>query len=314
MKLEERQVLLKSRLNIPYLINHWKDKEWWYTGVYDPNLKVYFSFYFVRVNFSDQFCFTLFDPANGKPVQFLKNLYMEKHQEKDKLCLNYHSKDMTIEYNGDEKTEWKMRFKRKGYDVQFEMKPTIPYFTKFDNNFEYNYGLMHFFQNTVSGTVKVSGKTYKVTNALSYYDHCFGRVPLKTGWHWIAVQNEDTAIASLINYGPYGQKYTEIYFKKNDKNYGLDKWHRLYQDVSFEYNEETKLTSNWKITSPDMDLTVTPILHALDITKIPPIIPFIANLYHDEYYVKISGSVRIDGTWIEVKEMHGVMEEHHGKW
>lgn len=311
MNLEEKKVLL-SRRNI---IKQWRDKEWWYSGFYDPNNNIYFSFFFVRVNLIDEVSLTLFDPKNNKVYELDKKLYLDKGQRKDKLCLNYHSKDTTIEYNGDEINGWVFKFVNKDYNVELNLKPTIPYFTKFDDQYVDKYALMHFFNNLTNGSIKFKGKTYKIQNVESYYDHCYGTIPSKSAWHWIAVQNEQVSLASLVNYGPNAQRYTQIYFKSNDKNVGLHRWIRLDQNVSFQHNAVVdNLETDWKITSTDMELTVTPLMYTLDKSKIPPIIPFLIDIEHYEFFVKISGKVRVEGQWIYIKDLYGVMEQHKGKW
>ncbi|MFW2490121.1 hypothetical protein ACN077_16375 [Clostridium chromiireducens] len=311
MNLEEKKVLL-SRWDI---IRQWKDKEWWYSGFYDTKNDIYFNFFFVRVNFIDQFTLTLFEVKEQKIYEFSKKLFLDKKQKKNKLCLNYHSKNISIEYNGDEIEGWTFKFKNNNFDIDLYLKPTIPYFTKFENQYVYKYGLMHYFNNLTNGLIKISNKTYKIENALCYYDHCFGTIPSKSAWHWIAVQNEDVSLASLVNYGPYAQKYSEIYFKKNDRNWKLNEWIRLNQDVSFEHYElDDKLMNTWKITSTDMDVIVTPIMYILDRTKVPKALPFLDNIKHYEFFIKLSGNVRIDGQWIEIKDLYGIMEQHNGKW
>jgi hypothetical protein len=311
MNLEEKKVLL-SRSN---LIKEWHNKEWWYTGFYEPNENIYFSFFFVRVNLIDQFSFTLFDPEINKTIQFTKKLYLEKEQKKNMLCLNYHSKKLIIEYNGNEEIGWKFTFKNKNFSIELKMTPTTPCFTKSNDEFIYKYTLLHYFNILTSGFIRIENKTYSIDHALCYYDHCFGTVSSKTGWHWIAVQNGDVALASLVNYGAYAQRYTQVYFKKNKDDFCSGRWIRLNQDVSFEHlGEESKFSSDWKGTSPEMHITITPIMHVCNIEKIPPVLPFLINLRHNEYFIKVNGKVRVDGYWVETGELYGVMEEHWGRW
>lgn len=308
MELEERGVL-HSRLNI---IKQWNDKEWWYTGVYDPDTNVYFSFYFARVNLTDHFTFTVFDPAEKQPFQFGSYLFLDSHQEKGRLCLNYRSKGFTVSYNGDEKNGWKFTFNNKFLDVMLDINATIPPFTKLDNTFTNVYTLLHFFQNRVSGFVRTKDKSYDIRNGLGYYDHCFGRVPGKSGWHWIAVQNRDTALSCAVNYGPYAQKYTQIYCSQSGDS--PNRWVRLSQEVSFEHTSSEEPDSQWRATSPDMDLTITPLTYICNRTKIPPLLPFLINITHYEFFIRVCGRVRIDGHWAEIGDLYGVMEEHFGRW
>jgi hypothetical protein len=159
--------------------------------------------------------------------------------------------------------------------------------------------------------VRTGDREYVLKDALTYADHCWGRIPSKTGWHWLAVQNEKAAIASLINYGAYSQRYTEIYFTGKDTNSPqVGTWVRLNQAVSFEFLKKDRWEQTWHVTSPDMDLAVTLFQRKTDWTWIP----FLIDLLHTEIYVKATGVVRIDGVWVETGDMFGVMEEHKGFW
>ncbi|MCX7749325.1 MAG: DUF2804 family protein [Clostridia bacterium] len=312
MELEEKKVQHRG-LNI---LKSWRDKEWWYTGIHDPTSKIYFSFFFIRVHITDHFKFTLFDyGANPKSsLSFEKNIVLDLGQQKNRLSLNYRSKNLIIGYNGDEKEGWSFHFSNRDYNIKIKINPSAPPFTKHDNNFVNCYSLMHFFHNIAEGFIETPNKNYPLNHALCYYDHCFGRVPRKTRWHWIAVQNKDTALASLVNYGADSQKYTEVYFKENTENFKLNQWIRLNQEVSFEHYPPNEGEGIWKATSCDMDLSITPLMRTCSINKIPPIVPFIANLTHSEFFVKADGRVRVDSTWVEVMDLYGVMEEHCGWW
>lgn len=311
MDLEEKKVLFSRK----HLFKDWREKEWWYTGIHDPSSKIYFSFFFIRTKITDHFNMMLFNYGDKKEkIEYSKNLFLESAQVKNNLCLNYHSKELNIEYNGNDVDGWTFRFSNNKFNVNIAIKSTTKPFTKFDNNFVNQYTLLHFFHNVCSGTIETSENKYKLQNGLGYYDHCFGRVPRKSGWHWIAVQNEAVALASLINYGGYSQKYTQIYFKRNSKNFKLNQWIRLNQEVSFESCGHDNLESDWRLTSCDMDLIIKPILHTSNTTVIPPIIPLLINITHLEAFVEISGKVRIDSEWIEVENLYGVLEEHFGTW
>lgn len=292
---------------------HLEDKEWWYSGVFDHAANIYFSFFFIRTAITDHFSFTLFDPEQEYPIHFAKNIILNATKGIDKLCLRFASKNMNVEYLGDAETGWNFKFKNNKYDIDLNMESTTCGFTKFDNYFVNKYALLHYFHNIVNGTIQMPDKIYQVDKALGYYDHCFGRVPRKSAWHWLAVQNAEVALDSLINYGPFAQKYTQAYFKECSRSPRANEWIRLNQEVSFEYYPD-KFNSYWKVTSVDLDLIVTPLMHICSLNKIPPIVPFLINITHYEFFVKVSGKVRIDCRWMEVKNLYGVLEEHFGKW
>ncbi|MEQ8154616.1 MAG: hypothetical protein ABRQ25_07005 [Clostridiaceae bacterium] len=287
------------------------NKEWWYTGCFDKNRNLYFSFYFIRTPFLDSFNFTLFDLKEKKPFVFNKKFFLKKDQEKNQLDLYKKSKGLFISYLGDENHGWSFRFEKKGITVHLKIKPTEPCFTKFDNYFFNQYSMLHFIRNQVNGRISLNNKIYEISNALGYYDHCFGKVPRKTAWHWIAVQNEDIALVSLVNYGAYAQKYTQVLFKTSDHK--RSDWVRLNQDVSFEYTSDSK-DREWNATSCDMDLKINNLMVSKSREVIPPITPFFINVQHDEYFIEASGKIKIDNQWINTGVMHGVLEEHFGKW
>ena len=44
------------------------------------------------------------------------------------------------------------------------------------------------------------------------------------------------------------------------------------------------------------------------------LVPFLIKIDHHECRVKAEGRVRIDGHWHETGPMHGVLEQHGGRW
>jgi hypothetical protein len=325
MELEPKKVL-RNRWNILNTIfNEWRDKEWWYTGCYDAAGDFYVSWYFVRTNLADQFVMSVFDPKLPGPVHWAKKLFTNRKIPPNELSLNYKCGQTRIAFNGafrepfsgfdDPKDPkdgaWKFEVQSKIFQGEIDLTPTIPYFTKFDYKIQDRYGLLHFFHNRANGAIQANGKEYVLNNALTYQDHCWGRIPSKTGWHWLAVQNENVALASLVNYGAYSQLYTEVYLTDAIANSPRrNEWVRLDQAVSFEFQKKDKWKQTWRVTSPDMDLAVTVFQRKTDKTWIPLLI----NLVHTEIYVKAAGVVRVDGVWVETGDMFGVMEEHKGFW
>ncbi|OPX88467.1 MAG: hypothetical protein A4E53_01896 [Pelotomaculum sp. PtaB.Bin104] len=304
MDLEEKKVKRSDLLKNP------RNKEWWYIGCFDESQNLYFSFSLIRSPFIDKFTFTVFDIRYPKPFIYGKKMYLESDQKKQQLDLSKNTRGLHINYFGTGEKGWFFNLKGKDISVSLEITPTQPYFTKFDNQFINQYSLLYFMQNKVRGEMTIHGHLYKIDSALGYYDHCFGRVPRRTSWHWLAVQNKDIAFVSLINYGPYPQLYTQVLVKTAQ---GKSEWVRLSQQVSFEYTPESKNT-RWLLTSCDADLSVDVLMIAKTREKIPPLLPVIINLQHDEYFVRVKGRVKVDHGWINVGVMHGVLEEHYGKW
>lgn len=312
MDLEEKQV--HRRRGLVDVLRHWNDKEWWYTGVYQPSTGVYLSWHVIRVNFSDQLVVTLFDPKRGQPHGFSRLVKTEAAIPPGELSLRWQGHDAAFAYTGRAEDGWQVRFSAPGRQIELAIRPTTPPFTKFDNPFVERYALLCFTHARATGAVDFDGRAYAFEDALVYQDHCFGKVPSRTAWHWLAVQNEDASVISLVNYGPYAQCYSQCWMTPNVTGCPRpDTWVRLEQSVSFESRDDG-FDAPWRVTSSDLDLVVTPLLHEDTRTRIPPGWPFLVDLRHVESHVRAEGRVRVDGHWLDPGPLHGVMELHGGRW
>ena len=301
MTLENRQVLL-NRKNIKKSL---REKEWWFSYLYDESQQLYFGWFFFRTLVTDHFNFICFDTKNNRQWLFEKNIMLDKPDRNDNLDLRYTTKKRKISFTETGPGEKEFNFSDDKYNINLQVETgDVPPFTKFENNFTNKFGLKHTFKNRVKGSLDFEGSKFSVDTDYSYLDHCFGRVPSKAGWHWIAVQNSEISLASLINYGADSQRYTQVFYK--------NKWTRLDQNVAFEYPPEKG--RKWKVTSTDMDLNVEVVALHNKIVKIPPLVPFLLDIKHDEMCVKINGKIRIGNDWITATDMYGVMEQHSGKW
>jgi len=311
MELEEKQLFRDGRWN---LIGNRKKKEWWYVGVSDESQGIYFGFDFLRVNLVDSFHFVLFNPKTGKLDECAWKGYLDAEILPGQAFLRHVGKGVHLEYRGDERNGWTYTMRYQGISIDLNIEATTPPFTKYDNMFVDEYALLHFFHNRVSGNVQTPHGNYVLNNALGYYDHCFGAIPRKSRWHWIAVQNEHFALASLMNYGPTPQCYTQGYFVSQAPESACRRWIRFDQDVSFECDPLHTTCAPWRVTSPDMDLTLDILQRSKVKTRIPPLVPFLIKIDHGEHFVRLHGRVRVDGMWIETGDLFGVLEEHHGVW
>jgi len=311
MEAEEHKVLLEQRWNV---LRHRGKKEWWYTGVYDAECGCYLGFSLIRTALIDSFHAVFFDPAARDVAECSWKGYISRDNPPGQLCLVAQGKEFSLDYRGRGELGWICHLQAPGFACDLRIRPQCPPFTKFDNMFDHEYSLLHYFGNQVEGFVQAHGREYRFRNALGYYDHCFGKVPARSRWHWIAVQNHEFALASLMNYGATAQCYTQAFSRSGAPRSACDRWIRLDQDVSFEYKPDERWQTPWHITSPDMDLELHVLQRCMTRERIPPLFPFLISIDHEECFVKVRGKVRIDGNWQHTGELHGVLEEHHGHW
>lgn len=313
----ERMMVLCPR-SLPRFLREFRNKEWWYTGAFDARSGVYVSWYFVRVNAVDKVTMTVFDPALavGELPRVSQLCRLDPAPATAGLCLRGTGRGgLTTSYELTSTGRWDFTLTSKSLSAKIHIEQTIPAFTKFDNEMRDRYAIIHYFQSRATGTIAVEGgREYHLKDALTYHDHCYGRVPGRTGWHWIAVQNERIALTVLINYGAYAQRFAQVWANPETRSPRAGEWVRLEQDVSFEREDPEKPDGVWTITSTDLDLQVTPQQLVTDRTRIFPGVGGLVNLAHTEMFVKAQGRVRVDGVWIDTGLTAGVMEEHHGRW
>lgn len=286
-------------------LRQWNEKEWWFAYVWDPAQSFYFSWAFVRAFYGDHFGALAVPVGDGAPVTIQKSLLLDRVSEDGRLRLENQSRSWAVRYS-EAGGKLRLFLEAEGWKADLSIEPSaVPSFERRENQFVRSYSVFHTYRNRVKGTVTVGGRERRLDSDHTYLDHCFGNVPARTGWHWIALQNRETALTSLVNYGPHAQLYTHVL-----RDGG---WTRLAQDVSFDPGPGSP-GRTWRVTSPDLDLSVEPLGRNDAITKMPPLLPFLADLTHTELLVRAAGRIRIDGRWREHGDLVGVMEEHFGRW
>lgn len=303
MDLDEKKVLL-SRM-APWRV--WRDKEWYFSYLHDPAAGVYFSWAFARTVLTDTFRCWLVDLREGRSWNIDKRLYLESTQAPGKLDLKGNRPGYAVGYVAAPGQSDDLRFSYQDdrHQIALHVERRGPPFTRRDHPFVNTYTLLHHFGNRARGQLTLDGRNWEVDTTRCYTDHCFGRVPRRTGWQWAALQSDEVALATLVNHGPDAQRYTQALVD--------GRWTRLSEDVTFEY-EPSRLSDPWRITSVDMEIVARPRHVHLDHVAIPPLLPFLVDVHHNELFVEAEGRLRIDGAWREVRGLTGVMEEHHGVW
>lgn len=338
MGLFERKVITDRM----HFIKSFNEKEWWYSGLQfqipdddtpGKNKTMFLGISECRSIFIDSIAVVLYDGKNSYPYKknrkdpLLAGYYLKKNLKKgDGHSLQIDSKNLKFNYyeiNDDGETNgYKLELHMSGLkkyaggnlDVSVVLKKKLPEFTKYDDFFENYYGLVNYFLSVESGIINIDGKEIILTandNLYMYQDHCFGNVPRKTKWHWIAVWNNKTLLDVLTNYGVYPQLYSEAFLPGVTKD-----WERLNQDVSFECDDRpNRFGKTWKITSTHLDLQMELMGTALEREAIPfSWCALLINLFHYQCFARVWGKVLVNGEWKETGDMFGVFEEHHGTW
>jgi hypothetical protein len=305
----------KFEYNILKFPTQMRLKEWWFTGFYDAKSGIYFSFFCARLNVIDQFSLSIFDPKLPEPIHFSKRMYLRTEIYEGGFSMAYAAKTYSFSFRGETNGRLFLHLAHPRYTAKLNFEPSLPPFTKLEDNGKDWYGFVHQFGLQTNGQFSLDGVTHKVANALAYSDHNFGKLPSNCRWHWLAVQHETISIASLVNYGPNGQCYTQVLVNDPAYQQFADRWIRLSASVTFELNPLVAIDAGeWQLTSPDIELHVSPQQQYLEQIALPPILPVFVKIAHREMHVKVHGRIRLEGNWIVVDGLHGVAEAHFGRW
>lgn len=303
MELEGRTVTRLQALTSPL------SKEWWYTGCADPSGRVYLSFHAFRMPWVDNVTFSVFDLDAGAPLTRSRKLLLSAPPHEDRTELSGRRAGLFVDYAGSAEDGWRLHFRDADLSADLAIRPGAPPFLRAEDQLRHRYELLSFMDARVDGEVHVSGRSYYVDGYRGYWDHCSGTVPRRTGWHWLAVQNDDVALVSLLNYGPYPQRYTQLLRRGADGH----EWVRPDAGVTFEYVQRAK-RSRWRLTGRDIDVDIEILMGSRIRERIPPLLPLAVDLTHEEFFVRAAGRVRVDHEWTPLATAHGVLEEHRGVW
>lgn len=299
MFLEEKQLV--RRLGSAHGL---RQKEWWFTYLFDRRAGLYMSWSFARSFLVDKFRLWVCDLATGAAEAVDHTLYLDPRQRPGALDLRARSAGLAVVHEGEgRRARFEVTTAKVAAALEFRRSPAP--FVRRDNHFTDHYTLLHTFHDRVRGSVHALGRAYEIDTPLSYHDHCFGKVPSRMGWQWLAAQSESTAIASLCNHGPAPQRYTQLFID--------GEWHRLSPDVHFDY-DPGDLLAPWRLTSAELDLEIRPLHLHRDRVAIPRALPLLVDLQHNELCVEARGSARIRGRERALDGLVGVVEEHFGRW
>ena len=289
-------------------------KEWWYAGCHDPESGTYFSFFFYRMPLLDAARVSVFDPASGGVREFGWKVAFQAGEENGRLRIEIAEKGLGMVYRRVDDKNWHFTMKGRGWEVDLEIKQTLPAFERREDRRGVPSGIVHWLGNAVSGQVLTHGASYRYRAARGYCDHSWGPVPRRVGWHWIAVQSQTMCLVSLVNTGTGAQLYTQVLVRPVPGSVDEPRWTRLDPQAVFGEVPVGSPETTWTAVSTDLELEVRIRQWSGFRERIPPLIPFLVNIDHQESFVSAKGRVRLDGIWHDTGEMFGVMEVHRGTW
>lgn len=299
---DKRGVLLDRKR----IVSSWREKEWWFSYAFDSRTRIYLGWFVFRTYLTDHINLICFDLDSGQSYHFERHIMLAPEGSESGLDLRFSNRLIAFSYKGSPDGRRHFEFRGEGWNIDLATVPgKLQSFTRRDDLFVNRYRLIHRFGDRVRGFLTVGDRRFDINTDVTYYDHCAGRLPRTTSWHWLAVTGRAGSLTTLVNYGTHPQCYTQF----NDGR----SWIRLSPAVSFDY-DRLSITEPWRITSTELDLVIHPLAVNEKVTHIPPFIPFLLKTVHHEMPVRAEGRILTDGRWRAVKDLLGVLERHDGTW
>ncbi|MFY0536533.1 hypothetical protein [Nannocystis pusilla] len=231
------------------------------------------------------------------------NLYLDRAQAPGVLDLR-HRGAVDLEYRGDGDGRAVFRARTADLRVDLEISREGLPFTRRDNYFRCSYALLHRFFNRVRGEIEAFGRRFAVDTARSYYDHCFGVVPRRASWQWLAVQNDDIALASRQPRRLCPALHPGVLAR------GVAPARPRRRLRLRPRRPHGALARPFAGARPGRAAPARPLRPCDD----SPLVPFLVDLQHNELFVEVEGEMRLGGVSVPLRGLTGVAEEHDGRW
>jgi hypothetical protein len=159
-------------------------------------------------------------------------------------------------------------------------------------------------RNDIEGTISFNGNEHNLSG-YGYYEHAWGVQARLSVANWLHFWSPQVSGVVMDCHYDAGIPHNYTLIQMNSEQ------HYLHAPASFSFNPDTP-KSTWNITSPDLNLTITPIHGHGIIKKIPPIFPYI-DINYQELLVNIQGEAVINGETVPIAGT-GKYDHNVNKW
>ncbi len=278
-------------------------KQWWSFEGYDPVKEVYFVFLAMKMFPVDLISLTVVDIAEGRRVACE---YMGGFQalNGDRVGVSARGKWGSLCFKGSAEEGWKIDVKTETVSTSISQN-TVSGMHK--NNLlteRIDYTILQSVNNEVSGEISFSGKKI-VIGGFGYFEHAWGIQARRSVANWLHFWS-DTASGIVMDCrydAGVPHHYTYLWTRESS---GL-----RYSPAVFSFDPKNT-RNDWTISSPDLNLKLTPVHTHKTRKKIPPVISYF-DIDYNEQLVRIKGEAVLNGKTIEINGL-GKYDYNINKW
>lgn len=271
-------------------------KQWWSFEGLDPERQVYFVFLAMRAFPVDFVSLTAIDLSTGKRVAE-EQLGPFRSAAGARVGLEANGRWGRLKFSGCAEDGWRIEADTSKISADVVQSPLSPPHRNRLVTRRLDYSLLQFVHNRMDGRFSLNlpgGKHIAEISGYGYFEHAWGVQPRFSAANWMHFWSPAASgvVMDCLYDSGVPHHYTYLW-RPDGESY-------LFSPARFAFNPAAP-ESPWRISSPDLELTASPIHYHRMRKKIPPIIPYFDIDYHEQI-VRLQGTafthgeiVRIDG-------------------
>ncbi|MFA6449823.1 MAG: DUF2804 family protein [bacterium] len=278
-------------------------KQWWSFEGLDEAQGVYFVFLAMQSFPAGYVSITAIDLKNGKRV-VEEQLTGIQSLPGEKIDISSKGKWGTLAFRGNSEINWQLEIDSNTIKASIKQTARSALHRKRLLTKKIDYTLLQSVLNDIEGTISFAGRDINV-RGVGYFEHAWGVQPRLSVANWMHfwAPNASGVVMDCMYDAGVPHNYTYIWSGSQNKY--------LYSPAHFSFNPE-RPEEPWKISSPDLDLDVAPIIMHRMKKKIPPVFPYI-DIDYFELLAKISGGATVNGASISINGF-GKYDYNFNRW
>jgi hypothetical protein len=278
-------------------------KQWWYFEGLDPKQGLYFVFLALQAFPTDYVSLKVIDYQNNR--RWTKD-YLGSFQTAPGDAVNVLAKGKwgQMRFQGCAEDGWQIEVDSAQVKARLRQIPRAPQHKDWLLTQHIDYTITQFVMNDVSGQIEFEGQAYSFSGD-GYHEHNWGVQPRHSTAHWLHFWCPQTAGVVLNCFYDAGTPHHYTYLWHQDHEYDL------YSPAHFTFDPASP-QSPWRVHSPDLELSIHPLIAHYSRMKIPPVLGYI-NIDYYEQLLEVSGSASVAGQRIPIEGL-GKFDHNWNRW
>ncbi|HOC91268.1 MAG TPA: DUF2804 family protein [bacterium] len=278
-------------------------KQWWSFEGMDEDRGVYFVFLAMQSFPSGYVSLTVINLKNGRRF-VLERLTGVEARPGDSVDVSAQGKWGSLRFSGCAEDKWVIEIESDAIRAKVEHRQVSAMRRDRLLTKKIDYSILQSALNRMEGRVSFGGRDCDLSG-YGYCEHAWGVQPRRSQANWLHFWSPAASgvVMDCLYDVAVPHNYSYVWLGSENRN--------IHSPAQFSFNAASPLAT-WKITSPDLELDVSPILAHRTIKRIPFVLPYIDIDYH-ELLVKAQGSVNIDGARIPIDGI-GKYDYNDNKW